>query len=130
MKAAKNLVTVTIFAVLSILSSFFNAGCGNENVIGTNVSNNQTAGDVADSITINVTKVYGGYQFDLTNRTRGTIINDFHVQFADTTVKITEWSLMWQFDPNTTDLNHGKIGEKAAPGQPPVQPGQTRTVLW
>jgi hypothetical protein len=130
MKTTKKLITAVIFAVLSILSSFFNAGCGNDNLIGTGFSNHETAGDMVDSITVNVTKLSGGYKFDLTNRTIRTIVNDFHVQF-DTTVKIIGWSLAWSFDPNTTNLNKGKIGEKVTgPNQQPVQPGQTRYLLW
>jgi len=129
MKTTKKAITIVIFSMLSILSTFINSGCGLDNVTGTNLTGKHTAGDAADSITINVTKVSGGYMFDLTNRTRGTIVNDFHVQF-DTTVKIIGWSLAWQFDPNTTDLNRGKIGEKAGPGQQPINPGQTHMVLW
>jgi len=128
MKAAKNLIAVSILTVLSVLSSFFTNGCGNENLIGTGSSNFQTF-DLTDSITVTVTKMYGGYMFNVNNITNGTIINDFHVQF-DKTVRITEWSLLWQFDPATTDLNKGKIGEKAGLNQQPIPPGQNRDALW
>jgi len=129
MKTTKNIIAITIFAIISILSSLINNGCGNENLIGNNNSENRNFNMLVDSITVDVTKQYGGYNFKLNNRTICTIVNDFHVQF-DTNVKITEWSLAWQFDPNTTDLNKGKIGEKTVGNQPPVQPNQSRDLLW
>jgi hypothetical protein len=110
------------------LSSFLANGCGNENLIGTNSTKTESY-DLVDSITVNVTKMYGGYMFKVNNLTRSTIINDFHVQF-DKKIRITEWSLAWQFDPATTDLNNGKIGEKAGTNQQPVHPNESRDVLW
>jgi len=129
MKTTKNLIVITIFAVISILSSLINSGCGSENIIGSNSNIYETGIDATDSITVEVTRLYGGFEFKLNNNTHGTIINDFHVQF-DKKVKITEWSLLWQFDNATTDLNNGKIGEKAGLNQQPIPPGQHRVALW
>lgn len=128
MKATRNFIAVTIFAIFSILSTFFTNGCGKDSVIGTDFSEYPQR-DMVDSVTVSVTKLYGGYMFKVNNLTRGTIINDFHVQF-DKKIRITEWSLAWQFDTATTDLNNGKIGEKAGPNQQPVHPSEARDVLW
>ncbi len=129
MKTTKSIITILAITVISILSSLINNGCGNENVIGYNNSENRNFGMLLDSITVEVTKQYEGYNFNLKNRTTCTIVNDFHVQF-DTTVVITEWSLAWQSDANTTNLKKGKIGEKTVGRQPPVQPNQSRDLLW
>ncbi|MGH2574993.1 MAG: hypothetical protein ACRDFC_04755 [Ignavibacteria bacterium] len=80
-------------------------------------------------ITVEVRREYQGFSFKVTNRTQDTIVNDFHVQF-DSTAVITDWSLAWQFDPATTDLNKGKIGQRCNNNQQCLAPGQSRDLLW
>ena len=129
MKTTNKAIAIVIFSILSILSTFINSGCGTDSITGTGFTGHVTASDAPDSITITVTKLSGGFEFNLQNRTNATIVNDFHVQF-DTTVSIIDWGLYWQFDNNSTNLSKGKIGEKAAPGQQPISPGQQHFVLW
>jgi hypothetical protein len=61
--------------------------------------------------------------FKLTNNTRDTIVNDFHVQF-DTSVKIIGWITRpgWIIDQATTDTAKGKFGVKAGPQGQPILP--------
>lgn len=129
MKTTKRTITIAVFSILSILSTFMNAGCGTESITGTNITGGNHSDFVPDSITVSVAKVSGGYEFTVNNNTSSTIVNDFHVQF-DTTVSIIEWGLLWQFDPPTTNLPKGKIGEKASPGQQPISPHQQKAALW
>jgi hypothetical protein len=131
MKTLKN--TKMYLFVLAV--SFFGAllmGCSeHSSIMGPTSTGSKQVGDVppAGDITVNVVEEYGGYIFQISNMTNDTI-NDFHVQF-DTSVTIYNWSLTWMFDPVTTDLNHGKIGEKARPNDQPVLPGQqNRPLLW
>ena len=130
MKTTKKVIAITILVVLSILSPFFGAGCGNDTVTGINSSNREISGDAADSIFVEVYKDNDGYRFKVINLSSTCNVNDFHVQF-DSTVTITAFGTIWQLDQQTTDLNHGKIGEKAAPGQNPIAPGQSNNnALW
>lgn len=129
MKTTTKTIAIAIITVLSVLSTFINTGCGIDNITGSNKVQPMISDSPADSIQIAVTKVSGGYEFNLINNSQTTIVNDFHVQF-DTTVSIIDWSLLWQFDPNTTNLSKGKIGEKAGPGQQPILPHQQHQVLW
>ena len=129
MKTTKRTITIAVLSILSILSTFINSGCGTDTITGTNTIERRNSNSSSDSITITVAKVSGGFEFNLQNNTLTTIVNDFHVQF-DSSVTITDWGLYWQMDPNSTNLEVGRIGEKAGPGQQPVNPGQQHAVLW
>lgn len=129
MKTLKN--TKLGFLALSIVffASLF-TGCTEQSGI-LNPAGSNITGDIppVGDVTVNVVKESGGYTFQVSNTTQDTI-NDFHVQF-DSSVTIYNWSLAWAFDPATTDLNHGRIGEKARPQDQPLLPGmQNRPLLW
>lgn len=75
---------------------------------------------------------HDGYYFNVKNNSIDTV-NDFHVQFADTTTVISAstFTTGWVLDQNSTDLNHGKIGVKDGGNPPaPILMGQQARVFW
>ncbi len=131
MKTLKN--TKIYFLVISaIIMASVLFGCSEQSgIFNPTGSGSNELGETPPlgDITVRVVPESGGYTFKVSNTTADTI-NDFHVQF-DTTVSIREWSLAWQMDPATTNLEKGKIGEKARPNDQQLLPGQqNQPLLW
>src|ERR1041384_5275432 len=109
----KNFKIIAIAIFTMVLASMY--ACNENPIDNTNLSQGITGDASTPRITINVTKnEQGFYEFRVRNNTVDTIINDFHVQF-DTSMTISGWVYTWQQDPQTTDLNHGRIGIKTFP---------------
>ena len=131
MKTLKN--TKIYFMIISaIIMASVLFGCSEQSGIfnpTSSGSNGLGEAPPAGDITVRIVPESGGYTFKVSNNTNDTI-NDFHVQF-DTTVSIREWSLAWQMDPATTNLEKGKIGEKARPNDQQLLQGQQNVpLLW
>jgi hypothetical protein len=131
MKTLKN--TKIYFMVISaIIMASVLFGCSEQSgIFNPTGSGSNGLGEAppAGDITVQIQPESGGFTFVVSNTTTDTI-NDFYVQF-DSTVSITEWGLAWQMDPATTNLEKGKIGEKARPNDQQLLPGQqNRPLLW
>ncbi len=131
MKTLKNTkIYFIVFAVILMASALF--GCSEQSgILNPTGSSSHEFGDnpPLGEIKVKIVPEEGGYTFQVSNNTLDTI-NDFHVQF-DTTVSVREWSLAWQMDPATTNLEKGKIGEKARPNDQQLLPGQqNQPLLW
>jgi len=138
MKATKINLKTSLFIVIVFFTIVFSACSENSGILGPNysesLSNVETDNNNNCNITIQVVKGnHSGYYFKITNNTRDTTINDFHVQMVDTTVLITgfsTWPSNWVMDENTTDKTKGKVGIKTGQNGQAIQPGQTGRPLW
>lgn len=114
-------IYMSITAVLFATSFLF--GCSEDSMLNSTSNSVSYQTDSPDSnVTVEPSWQGDWLVFKVTNNLPGIIVNDFHVQF-DTAVKIVNVSTVqnWVVDPQTTDLEKGKIGVK---GGQPIQPGQ------
>ncbi len=138
MKNTKISIKSALFAALLAIMVIFSACSENSNIFGPSqnesISINTETGNLTSNISVEVVKGnVDGYYFKVTNNMTDTIINDFHVQFIDTTTAIIGFSTFpsgWIMDNNTTDRSKGKIGVKAGQFGQPIQPGQIGRPLW
>ena len=138
MKNTKISLKSALFAALFAIMVIFSACSENSNVFGPSqngtFSTNTETGDLTSNISVEVVKGnVDGYYFKVTNNTVDTIINDFHVQFIDTTTAIIGFSTFpsgWIMDNNTTNTSKGKIGVKTGQYGQPILPGQVGRPLW
>lgn len=127
-----------LFLVFAVFFTVFFTACSEDSsVFGPNTNSFEPGtetGNLSRNISIQVVKGnHSGYYFKITNNTRDTIINDFHVQMVDTTVLITgfsTWPSNWVMDENTTCKTKGKVGIKTGQNGQAIQPGQTGRPLW
>ena len=127
------------FAIYTILVALFAAlsfvGCSENDSILTPGFNDNCAPNAQPNVPVEVKVTRGrhdGYYFTVKNNSIDTV-NDFHVQFADTTVRISAstFTTGWVIDQNSTDLNHGRIGVRDGGNPPaPILQGQQARVFW
>ncbi|MCI0449546.1 MAG: hypothetical protein L0Y79_07145 [Chlorobi bacterium] len=137
MKASRINLNAVLFTFLVIFAVAFSA-CSEDSIISGPGFGDNTSGSFMDNntrnISIQVVKgTHSGYYFKITNNTRDTVVNDFHIQMVDTTVLITgfsTWPSNWVMDENTTDKTKGKVGIETGQNGQGTQPGQTGRPLW
>jgi hypothetical protein len=138
MKTTKFNSKALILAVLTALTVFIYACGETPGILGPNGSESLFGSETYDNnggtITLQVVKgTVDGYYFKITNNSRDTIVNDFHVQMVDTTVLITgfsTWPSNWVMDQNTSNKTKGKVGVKTGQYGQPILPGQVGRPLW
>lgn len=141
MKNLKNITVKTSLLFLSVIIVLAIAQGCSENSSLTSPSfstyENENSHLQGEKISVQVRKGKAdGYYFAITNNTQDTTINDFHVQFIDTTLNIigfSVWSSGWMIMKNASSLNKGKISIKTNPQDPnadPIRPGTTGRPLY